>query len=42
MSEIDSQIKSLNESYKQLEKEVIYKHVEADKVRQVASAYGRP
>ncbi|KAI1438123.1 Golgi transport complex subunit 5-domain-containing protein [Xylaria sp. CBS 124048] len=37
ISEIDNQVKSLNESYKQLEKEVIQKHVEADKVRLVAS-----
>ncbi|KAI0907987.1 golgi transport complex component Cog5 [Ustulina deusta] len=37
ISEIDSQFKSLNESYKQLEKEVIQKHAEADEVRSVAS-----
>ncbi|RYP74418.1 hypothetical protein DL770_007616 [Monosporascus sp. CRB-9-2] len=37
ISEIDQQVKSLNESYKQLEKEVIQKHAEADEVRQVAS-----
>ncbi|KAI2627856.1 oligomeric Golgi complex subunit 5 [Hypoxylon sp. NC1633] len=37
ISEIDSQLKSLNESYKQLEKEVIQKHAEADEVRQVAA-----
>ncbi|KAI0007881.1 oligomeric Golgi complex subunit 5 [Xylariaceae sp. FL0662B] len=37
ISEIDSQVKSLNESYKQLEKEVIQKHAEADEVRQVAA-----
>ncbi|KAI1112865.1 Golgi transport complex subunit 5-domain-containing protein [Nemania sp. NC0429] len=37
ISEIDSQVKSLNESYKQLEKEVIQKHAEADEVRLVAS-----
>lgn len=37
ISEIDSQVKSLNESYQQLEKEVIQKHAEADEVRQVAS-----
>ncbi|KAI1822439.1 Golgi transport complex subunit 5-domain-containing protein [Xylaria intraflava] len=37
INEIDNQVKSLNESYKQLEKEVIQKHVEADKVRLVAS-----
>lgn len=37
ISEIDNQVKSLNESYKQLEKEVIQKHAEADEVRLVAS-----
>ena len=37
VSELDSQIKSLNDSYKQLEREVIDKHAEADQVRQVAS-----
>ncbi|KAI0595155.1 Golgi transport complex subunit 5-domain-containing protein [Biscogniauxia sp. FL1348] len=37
VSEIDNQVKSLNDSYKQLEKEVIQKHAEADEVRQVAS-----
>ncbi|RYP42620.1 hypothetical protein DL768_010317 [Monosporascus sp. mg162] len=37
ISEIDQQVKSLNDSYKQLEKEVIQKHAEADEVRQVAS-----
>lgn len=36
ISELDTQIKSLNDSYKQLEKEVIDKHAEADEVRQVA------
>ena len=36
VSELDVQIKSLNDSYKQLEKEVIDKHAEADEVRQVA------
>jgi hypothetical protein len=36
-SEIDNQVKSLNDSYKQLEKEVIQKHAEADEVRLVAS-----
>lgn len=36
VSELDVQIKSLNDSYKQLEKEVINKHAEADEVRQVA------
>ncbi|KAI0122029.1 oligomeric Golgi complex subunit 5 [Daldinia grandis] len=37
ISEIDNQVRSLNESYKQLEKEVIQKHAEADEVRQVAA-----
>lgn len=37
VGEIDSQVKSLNESYQQLEKEVIQKHAEADEVRQVAT-----
>ncbi|KAH8668705.1 Golgi transport complex subunit 5-domain-containing protein [Xylariales sp. PMI_506] len=37
ISELDGQVKSLNDSYKQLEKEVIQKHAEADEVRQVAS-----
>jgi hypothetical protein len=37
ITEIDSQVKSLNDSYKQLEKEVIQKHAEADEVRKVAS-----
>src|SRR5436190_410743 len=37
VEEIDSQIKSLNDSYKQLEKEVIDKHAEADEVRVVAA-----
>ncbi|KAI1171707.1 Golgi transport complex subunit 5-domain-containing protein [Nemania sp. FL0916] len=37
ISEIDTQVKTLNESYKQLEKEVIQKHAEADEVRLVAS-----
>lgn len=36
VSELDTQIKSLNDSYRQLEKEVIDKHAEADEVRQVA------
>ncbi|KAK7416985.1 Conserved oligomeric Golgi complex subunit [Neonectria punicea] len=36
IAELDGQIKSLNDSYRQLEKEVIDKHVEADEVRQVA------
>ncbi|KAK1973989.1 Golgi transport complex subunit 5-domain-containing protein [Colletotrichum cereale] len=37
ISELDAQIKSLNDSYKQLEKEVIHKHTEAEEVRQVAT-----
>lgn len=37
VSEIDTQIKALNDSYKQLEKEVIQKHAEAEEVRQVAT-----
>lgn len=37
LSEVDNQVKSLNESYKQLEKEVIQKHAEADEVRLVAA-----
>lgn len=37
VGELDGQIKSLNDSYKQLEKEVIQKHAEADEVRLVAS-----
>ncbi|KAH7349669.1 oligomeric Golgi complex subunit 5 [Plectosphaerella cucumerina] len=37
VAELDAQIKSLNDSYKQLEKEVIDKHAEADEVRQVAT-----
>lgn len=36
VSELDAQVKSLNDSYKQLEREVIDKHAEADEVRQVA------
>ncbi|KAF7542962.1 hypothetical protein G7Z17_g11130 [Cylindrodendrum hubeiense] len=36
ITELDGQIKSLNDSYRQLEKEVINKHAEADEVRQVA------
>jgi hypothetical protein len=36
VAELDAQIKSLNDSYKQLEREVIDKHAEADEVRQVA------
>lgn len=37
VAEVDGQIKSLNDSYQQLEKEVIQKHAEADEVKQVAS-----
>ncbi|KAK1965916.1 hypothetical protein LY78DRAFT_657844 [Colletotrichum sublineola] len=37
ITELDAQIKSLNDSYKQLEKEVIDKHAEAEEVRQVAT-----
>ncbi|KAI0148566.1 Golgi transport complex subunit 5-domain-containing protein [Xylariaceae sp. FL1272] len=37
VSEVETQIRSLNDSYKQLEKEVIQKHAEADEVRLVAS-----
>ncbi|KAI8720238.1 Conserved oligomeric Golgi complex subunit 5 [Fusarium sp. LHS14.1] len=36
VAELDGQIKSLNDSYRQLEKEVIDKHAEADEVRLVA------
>lgn len=36
ITELDAQIRNLNDSYKQLEKEVIDKHAEADEVRQVA------
>ncbi|KAG6105780.1 hypothetical protein E4U31_001218 [Claviceps sp. LM219 group G6] len=36
ISELDTQLKSLNDSYKQLEREVIDKHAEADEVRHVA------
>ncbi|KAG9256719.1 Golgi transport complex subunit 5-domain-containing protein [Emericellopsis atlantica] len=36
VDELDAQIKTLNDSYKQLEKEVVDKHAEADEVRQVA------
>ena len=36
ITELDTQIKGLNESYKQLEKDVIEKHAEADEVRVVA------
>lgn len=37
VADIDTQIKALNDSYKQLENEVIQKHAEAEEVRQVAS-----
>ncbi|KAK3689688.1 Golgi transport complex subunit 5-domain-containing protein [Podospora appendiculata] len=37
IAEVDTQIKALNDSYKQLEKEVIQKHAEAEEVRQVAA-----
>lgn len=37
IADVDGQIKSLNDSYRQLEKEVIQKHAEADQVSQVAS-----
>jgi DNA-binding FrmR family transcriptional regulator len=36
IAELDAQISSVNDSYKQLEKEVIDKHAEADEVRHVA------
>lgn len=36
ITELDAQIKNLNDSYKQLEREVVDKHAEADEVRQVA------
>lgn len=36
VNELDTQISSLNDSYKQLEKQVIDKHAEAEEVRQVA------
>lgn len=36
VAELDAQIRSLNDSYRQLEREVIDKHAEADEVRQVA------
>lgn len=36
INELDAQISSLNDSYRQLEKEVIDKHAEAEEVRQVA------
>lgn len=37
IAELDTQINTLNDSYKQLEKEVINKHAEADEVRNVAT-----
>ncbi|KAK3320350.1 Golgi transport complex subunit 5-domain-containing protein [Cercophora scortea] len=37
LAEVDTQITALNDSYKQLEKEVIQKHAEAEEVRQVAA-----
>lgn len=37
IADVDGQVKSLNDSYRQLEKEVIQKHAEADQVKQVAS-----
>lgn len=37
VGELDGQIKALNDSYKQLEEEVIQKHAEAEQVRLVAS-----
>ncbi|KAJ9133384.1 Golgi transport complex subunit 5-domain-containing protein [Pleurostoma richardsiae] len=37
VSELDAQLESLNNSYQQLQKQVIEKHAEADEVRQVAS-----
>lgn len=37
VADVDSQVKALNDSYKQLEKEVIQKHAEAEEVQQVAS-----
>ncbi|KAB5513156.1 Golgi transport complex subunit 5-domain-containing protein [Coniochaeta sp. 2T2.1] len=37
VTEIDGQVKALNDSYRQLEKEVIQKHAEAEEVQQVAS-----
>ncbi|PTB66066.1 hypothetical protein BBK36DRAFT_1160181 [Trichoderma citrinoviride] len=36
VAQLDAQIASLNDSYKQLEKEVIDKHAEAEEIRQVA------
>ncbi|KAK0610679.1 Golgi transport complex subunit 5-domain-containing protein [Bombardia bombarda] len=37
VADVDTQIKALNDSYKQLQKEVIQKHAEAEEVRSVAS-----
>ncbi|KKA27332.1 hypothetical protein TD95_002302 [Thielaviopsis punctulata] len=37
VTELDAQLQSLNDSYKQLEKEVINKHAEADEVRLVVT-----
>lgn len=37
VTSIDGQVQALNESYKQLEKEVIQKHAEAEEVQQAAS-----
>ena len=37
IADIDHQVRSLNESYRQLEREVLQKHAEADEVRLVAS-----
>ncbi|CAP64507.1 uncharacterized protein PODANS_5_7920 [Podospora anserina S mat+] len=37
VSEVDAQLKALNESYKQLEKQVIQKHSEAEQVKLVAA-----
>ena len=37
LADIDGRVQSLNDSYQQLEKEVIQKHAEADEVRKVAS-----
>ncbi len=37
VAELDGQARSLNDSYRQLEKEVVQKHAEADEVRQVAA-----
>ena len=37
VAEVDAQVKALNDSYAQLEKEVIQKHAEADEVRHVTA-----